>query len=147
MTLNSLSNFITTLLGRMKGVFLSTSHLRTLYIENHRPVKLFTYMYIMGCSVQCTWESFDWFVTLFSNKKDEVWLPNQVYKWLLTEWAAVRRVVPPQTIATAPRGLRIAQNWNERTIQLVATREWLSALRKIAVLMWKMCVDCTCTMD
>ena len=45
MTLSSLSNFITTNLGRMLHatcqtglhVILSTSHLRTLYIENHGP--------------------------------------------------------------------------------------------------------------
>jgi len=35
-------------------VILSTSHLRTLYIENHGPVKLFTYMYmyIMASTVK-----------------------------------------------------------------------------------------------
>ena len=38
-------------------VFLSTLHLRTLYIENHGPVKLFTYMYIVASTVKCI---FDW---------------------------------------------------------------------------------------
>ena len=38
-------------------VFLSTSHLRTLYIENHGPAKLITYMYIMASTVKCTLES------------------------------------------------------------------------------------------
>mgnify|MGYP007091759246 CR=1 FL=1 len=62
--LSSLSNFITTHLGHMKAwatcnsldwVILSTSHLRTLYIETTDPFSCFTYMYIiMASTVKCT---------------------------------------------------------------------------------------------
>ena len=57
----------------------STSHVRTLYIENHGPIKLFTYIYIMTSTIKCM-------------------LPNQMYKQLVT-----------LTTATGPCGLRIAQ--------------------------------------
>ena len=72
-------------------VFLSTSHLRTLYIENHRPDKLFTYMYIMASTVKITLEStvvllICHFVALFvlKQKRVGIWLQNQMYKYLVT---------------------------------------------------------------
>ena len=60
-------------------VFLSTSHLRTLYIENHRPDKLFTYMYIMASTVKITVVLLIChFVALFVLKQKILgfWLPN-----------------------------------------------------------------------
>ena len=70
-------------------VFLSSSHLHTLYVENHGPIKLFTYIYIMTSTIKCM-------------------LPNQMYKQLVT-----------RTTETAPHGLRIAQksrlfSWSRR---------------------------------
>ena len=43
--------------GSPESMGLSTLHLRTLYIENHGPVKLLTYMYIMVSTVKNTLES------------------------------------------------------------------------------------------
>ena len=97
-------------------VFLSTSHLRTLYIENHRPDKLFTYMYIMASTVKITLEStvillICHFVALFvlKQKRVGIWLQNQMYKYLVTWTSRSPPCVPSRTTATAPSGLRIVQ--------------------------------------
>ena len=88
-------------------VCLSTSHLRTLYIENHGPIKLFTVMYIMASTVKCTLESTVvdlslCYIICSQIKKVRVLVAKPE---LLISCHTNHRVPP----ATAPRVLRIAQ--------------------------------------
>ena len=129
MTLNSLSNYITTRLGHMKawaaGNLLDWVTCFLLHFTLAYIVYISRITDPSSCLHTCTlwrlrwnvhwyWQLFDWFVTLlhylFSNEKDQGFgCQTRTTDILSPERVAVRSVSPAVTTTTAPHDMRIAQ--------------------------------------